>query len=56
MGRSFDLSTYNYPDPVRRQHEREDIGKALLPESATWHAPEEAPMAGGPEQKVENGN
>jgi GGDEF domain-containing protein len=48
-GCMFDLSTHNYPDHVKSEHELEDIVKSLLPETPeteTWRAPEETPVAG----------
>lgn len=43
---SFDLSAHNYPDHVKSEHELEDIVRSLLPETETYQANEDAPVAG----------
>jgi GGDEF domain-containing protein len=44
-GCSFDLSTHNYPDHVKSEHELEDIVKSLLPETEAWQTSAETPVA-----------
>jgi len=38
-GKTFDITTYNYPQDAQSAHELEDMVKSLLPQQEEWDAP-----------------
>jgi len=38
-GKTFDITTHNYPQDAQSAHELEDIVKSLLPQQEEWDAP-----------------